>query len=96
MLSYLAAAPGVLVGAERFETASGLATVLTAPAKLGMLLEMLVEMVSMVGGAEGALVGAGLEPPMELASPANDGMLLAMMSVIPARVGKTTPLVDPP
>lgn len=94
-----AAASGVLVGAGLCG-AAWLATAPTAPAKLGMLIEMSLAMASMEGGggggAEGALVGAELEPPMELASPANEGMLLAMMSVIPDSVGKTPPLVDPP
>lgn len=50
-------------------------------------------MLSIEGGAEGAEgAGAvGAEPPMEVANPANDGMFVPMMSVTPARVGKTTP-----
>lgn len=49
------------------------------------------------GGAEGGgrAEELGAEPPMEVASPASDGMVLAMMSVMPARVGKTTPWSDP-
>lgn len=46
-----------------------------------------------VGGRRVEEVGA--EPPMEEANPANEGMLLAMMSVMPARVGKTAPWSEP-
>lgn len=47
-------------------------------------------MLSIEGGVEevegtGAV---GAEPPIEVANPANDGMLVAMMSVTPASVGK--------
>lgn len=54
-------------------------------------------MLSTKGGAEGGgrAEELGAEPLMEVASPANEGMLLAMMSVIPASVGKTTPWSDP-
>lgn len=45
-----------------------------------------------MGGAEGAGAGAvGALPPMEVANPAKDGMLVAMMSVTLARVGKPGP-----
>lgn len=55
-----------------------------------MLAAILEAMLSSEGGAEGGGRTEELdaEPPMEVASPANDGMLLAMMSVMPARVGK--------
>lgn len=46
-----------------------------------------------VGG--GRVEDVGAEPPMEEANPANEGMLLAMMSVMPARVGKTAPWSEP-
>lgn len=46
-----------------------------------------------VGGGRVEEVGA--EPPMEEANPANEGMLLAMMSVMPDRVGKTAPWSEP-
>lgn len=46
-----------------------------------------------VGGGRVEEVGA--EPPMEEANPANEGMLLAMMSVMPARVGKAAPWSEP-
>lgn len=72
----LAAGTGVVLEAELI-LAAGLATVLLA-------------MLSIAGGAEEAEgTGAvGAEPPMEVANPANDGMLVAMMSVTPASVGK--------
>lgn len=56
-----------------------------------MLAAILEAMLSSEGGAEGGgkAEELGAEPPMEVASPAKDGMLLAMMSVIPAREGKT-------
>lgn len=59
---------------------------------------MLLAMLSIDGGAEGAVrAGAvGAEPPMEVANPAKDGMLVAMRSVTPARVGKTGSRSDPP
>lgn len=64
-----------------------------------MLAAMLWVMVPIKGGAEGdGAVGGGAEgaePPMEVANPANDGMLLAMMSVMPPRVGKTTAWSEP-
>lgn len=49
------------------------------------------------GGAEegGRVEEVGAEPPMEVANPANEGMLLAMMSVMPTRVGKTGPWSKP-
>lgn len=49
---------------------------------------MLLTMLSIGGGAEGAkgMGTAEAEPLMELANPANDGMLVAMISVMPARV----------
>lgn len=49
------------------------------------------------GRAEGGgrVEAGGAEPPMEVANPASEGMLLAMMSVRPARVGKTAPRSDP-
>lgn len=90
----LAAGTGVVVEVKFNIAAAGLATVLAAPAKLGMWVAMLLAVLSMEGGAEG--VGAWVaEPPMEVANPANDGMLVAMMSVTPARVGKMTPRPDP-
>lgn len=54
-------------------------------------------MLSTEGGAGGGgrAEKLGAEPPMEVASPASEGMLLAMMSVMPARVGKPTPRSDP-
>lgn len=70
MLSKLGA-PGA--GVEE----DGLATVLTAPAKLGMVLAI----TSKAAGAEGA------DPAMAVATPANDGMFEAMMLATPARVG---------
>lgn len=90
----VAAGTGVVVEAEFNIAPAGSATVLAAPAKLGVWVAMLLAMVSMEGGAEGAGAG-GAEPPMEVANPANDGMLVAMMSVTTARVGKT-PRPDPP
>lgn len=47
-----------------------------------------------MGGAEGARAGAGAVgalPPMEVTNPAKDGMLVAMMSVTLARIGKPGP-----
>lgn len=45
-----------------------------------------------MGGAEGAGAGAvGMLPPMEVANPAKDGMLVPMTSVTLARVGKPGP-----
>lgn len=55
---------------------------------------MLSAKLSIEGGADGAgdvdVVGA--EPPMEAVTPANDGMLVVMMSVTLARVGIMTAL----
>lgn len=94
----LAAVSSVGPEAEFNVTASGFATVLAAPAKIGIRSAMLLAILSIEGGAEGAEgVGAAwAEPPTELANPASDGMLAAMMSVTPARVGKKTPRSDPP
>lgn len=52
---------------------------------------MLLATLSIEGAVEGAEgTGAvGAEPPMDVANPANNGMLVAMMSVTPASVGKT-------
>lgn len=98
-LTWLALASGSGVAGEvDFDVAAAeLATAFAVPSKLGMLAAMLSAMLSTKGGAEGGgTAGAlGAEPPMEVANPANEGMLLAMMSVIPARVGKTTPWSDP-
>lgn len=47
---------------------------------------MLLAMLSMEGGAKGA-EGMGAEPQIEVANPANDGILVAMRSVTLARVG---------
>lgn len=77
----------------RFSAAEGgLTTVLAAPAKLGICAAMLVAMLSMEGGAEGAgeaggMGGMSLEPLMEATTSAKDGMLVAIMSETPARVG---------
>lgn len=51
---------------------------------------MLLAMLSTGGAVEEAEgTGAvGAEPPMDVANPANDGMLVVMMSVTPASVGK--------
>lgn len=54
---------------------------------------MLLAMLS-IGGGAGGTKGTGktdAEPLMELATPANDGMLVAMISVMPARVRETSP-----
>ena len=93
----LLAGTGVLVEVEFNVAVAGLATVLAAPAKLGMWSAMLLAMLPIDGGAEGAIgAGAvGAEPPMEVANPAKDGMLVAMKSVTPARVGKTGSRSDP-
>lgn len=51
---------------------------------------MLLAMLSTEGGVEEAEgTGAvGAEPPIDVANPANDGMLVAMVSVTLASVGK--------
>lgn len=87
--SDLAACAGVV---EEAESVTGLATVL--PAKLGMCVVMLLAILSMEGGGAGADAG-WVEPPIEEVSPANNGMLVAMISVTPARVGKTAPWPNP-
>lgn len=54
---------------------------------------MLSATLSMGDGAEGT-EGPGIaeaEPLMELANPASDGMLVAMISVMPARVMELSP-----
>lgn len=58
---------------------------------------MLLATLSIEGGVEGAEgTGAvGAEPQMDVANPANDGMLVAMMSVTPVSVGKTMARSDP-
>lgn len=77
----------------RFSAAEvGFRTVLAAPAKLGMCTAMLVAMLSREGAAEGAgeaggTGGMSVEPLMEAAASAKEGMLVAMMSETPARVG---------
>lgn len=73
------------------------ATALAVPSKLGMWAAILWARLSTKGGVEGRgrAEELGAEPLMEVASPASDGMLLAMMSVMPARVGKTTSWSDP-
>lgn len=71
-----AAALVLTTGGDELDEA-GLATRL-ASAKSGMWVAMLFK--------EGG--GGGVEPPMVAAIPANDGMLVAMMSVTPAKVGK--------
>lgn len=94
-VAVLAAGTGEVEEAEFNVAAAGLATVSAAPAKLGIWAEMLLAMLLMEGGAErggegvGPLMGAG--PLMEAATSARDGMLIAMMSVTPARDGKTPP-----
>lgn len=97
----LAVGTGVVLEVGFNVAAAGLATTLAAPAKVGMWAPMLLTRLSIEGGAWGSgavgAVGAeGAEPPMEVANPANDGMLLAIMSVMPARVGKTASRSDPP
>lgn len=89
-LTEFAWASGTADGAEAGGAVAELATWLAVPSKLGMLAAILEAMLSSEGGAEGGgrAEELGAEPPMEVASPANDGMLLAMMSVMPARVGK--------
>ncbi len=58
---------------------------------------MLLAMLSIEGGAEGAggAGAVGVVPPIETANPASDGMLVAMMSVTPARVGKMPSRSEP-
>lgn len=89
MLSKLAApGTGVLEGPEFNVAADGLATMLAVPAKLGMWAAMLLAIMSMEGGAVGTEgVGEGVEPPMVAATPANEGMLVVIMSATSARVG---------
>lgn len=88
----LAAGTGVEEEAGFDVAVAGFAMALAVPAKLGMWAEMLLAMLFMEGGAEGA---GGAEPPMAAATPANEGMFAAMKSVTPARVGKTTPRSKP-
>lgn len=73
---------------------AGVATALAASAKPGMVVEMLLARLSMEGGAVGAGCAEWAELLMPAATPARDGMLVAMMSVIPLSVGKLT-CVDP-
>lgn len=90
----LAAGTGVVVEAGFKLVAAGLATVLAAAAKLGMWAAMLLAMLSTdrgVVGPGGVGGSGGAEPPMAAATPANDGILAAMMSVTPVSVGKMKP-----
>lgn len=91
-LTALAGASGTAGAVGAGGAVAELATALAVPAKLGMLAAMLLAMLSIKGGAEGdgRAEEVGAAPPMEVARPANEGMLLAMMSVMPARVGKPT------
>lgn len=88
-----AAGTDLVVEAEFNVALAGYAKALVVPAKLGIWAAMLLDMLSIEGGAEGAerVDELGAEPPMVVANPANDGMLVAMMSVMLVRVGKTTP-----
>lgn len=67
------------------------------PSEQGLLVALLNPVLFVNGGAEGGgrVEAGGAETPMEVANPANEGMLLAMMSVMPASVGKTAPWSDP-
>lgn len=73
---------------------TGLTTALAASAKPGMVIEMLLARLSMEGGAVGSGCAEWAELLMPAATPARDGMLVAMMSVIPLRVGASI-CVDP-
>lgn len=57
---------------------------------------MLFAILDIEGGAEGpgGAGTAGVEPPIEAANPASAGMLVVMMSVTLARVGKALPWSD--
>lgn len=77
-----------------FALASGTGVAVEAGCGVGAAeLSMLFINGGAVGG--GRVEEGGAEPPMEEANPANEGMLLAMMSVMPARVGKTAPWSEP-
>lgn len=90
--SVFAADAGVVVKVLFGFALAGLATSLAAPARLGMRAEILLATLSTEGGAEGSGPGAvGAFPPMEVANPAKDEMLVAMTSVTLARVGKPGP-----
>lgn len=85
MLSRLGESELLAAGVEGagLSLASALAaTALAASANPGMVVEILSVRLSMGGGAEGA------EALKLVATPARDGMLAAMRSVIPSRVGK--------
>lgn len=79
------------------ELVLAVAELATVASEQGLLAALLNPVLFVNGGAEGGgRVEAGVaDPPMEVANPANEGMLLAMMSVMPARVGKTAPWSDP-
>lgn len=100
MLSKLGAGAGVVEGAGLSTAVSALApggiglndarlaSVLAVSAKSGIWVVMLLAMLSKEGGAEGVEGFQGAEPPMEAATPASDGMLVAITPVTPSRVGK--------
>lgn len=91
-----ACASGTADAVEADGAVADVVTALAVPSKLGMLAAIL-EATLVKDGADGGgrVEELGAEPPMAVASPANEGMLLAMMSVMPARVGKAGPWSDP-